>query len=338
MTVRSSVVGLGMVVGLVGGVAEWAAAQQQDVPRPAAVILKAPQTPIVRRLAASDAIQTEWLGLALEPLSDVLADQLGLKTGMVVDFLAADGPAQKAGLRKNDILLEANGTPIKALSDLLQVVAVAAAEKKPVGLAVLRGGKPLEITVTPEPRPAAVTVERGPVSGQAGEGPVVIMDQPRVQVNPGVIMGRGEIKTLGTFSLPGGYEGEIGNAAGRPGEIVVRRKQDGKEERTWKTTPDKLDVLPEEVRSFLREVLAQLAARPPWIMAVPRATLSQAPTGERYVVPQAPPVQAPTIVTRARTGGLSEAETAAAIAELKKSIDELRAEIARLAARGAGKD
>ena len=337
MTVRSSVVGLGMVVGLVGGVAEWAAAQEQGVPRPAAVILKAPQTPIVRRLAASDAIQTEWLGLALEPLSDVLADQLGLKTGMVVDFLAADGPAQKAGLRKNDILLEANGTPIKALSDLLQVVAVAAAEKKPVGLAVLRGGKPLEITVTPEPRPAAVTVKRGSVSGQAGEGPAVMV-QPMVQANPGVIMGRGEIKTLGTFSLPGGYEVEIGNAAGRPGEIVVRRKQDGKEERTWKTTPDKLDVLPEEVRSVLKEVLAQVAARPPRIMAVPRGTLSQAPTVERYVVPQAPPVQAPTIVTRERAGGLSEAETAAAIAELKKSIDELRAEIARLAARGAGKD
>jgi membrane-associated protease RseP (regulator of RpoE activity) len=333
MTVRSSVVGLGTVLGLVGGVAEWAAAQEQGVPqRPAAVILKAPQTPIVRRLAASDAIQTEWLGLALEPLSDVLADQLGLKTGMVVDFLAADGPAQKSGLRKNDILLEANGTPIKALSDLLQVVAVAAAEKKPVGLVVLRGGKPLEITVTPEPRPVAVTV----ISGQAGEGPAVIMAQPMVQANPGVIMGRGEIKTLGTFSLPGGYEVEIGNAAGRPGEIVVRRKQDGKEERTWKTTPDKLDVLPEEVRSVLREVLALVAARPPRIMAVPRGTLSQAPTIERHVTPQVP--QAPTIVTRERTGGLSEAETAAAIAELKKSIDELRAEIARLAARGAGKD
>jgi membrane-associated protease RseP (regulator of RpoE activity) len=241
MTVRSSVVGLGTVLGLVGGVAEWAAAQEQGLPqRPAAVILKAPQTPIVRRLAASDAIQTEWLGLALEPLSEVLAAQLGLKTGMVVDFLAADGPAQKAGLRKHDILLEANGTPIQAMSDLLQVVAVAAAEKKPVGLAVLRGGKPLEITVTPEPRPVAVTVI-GESGGPAGEGqPLTVQSQAVFQANPGVIVG--------------------------------------------------------------------------------------------------PRVQAPTIVTRERTGGLSEAETAAAIAELKKSIDELRAEIAKLAARGAAKD
>jgi membrane-associated protease RseP (regulator of RpoE activity) len=231
-----------MVVGLVGGVAEWAAAQEQGRPRPAAVIIKAPQTPtVVRPLAAADVVPTEWLGLALEPLSEVLAAQLGLKTGMVVDFLAADGPAQKAGLRKHDILLEANGTPIQAMSDLLQVVAVAAAEKKPVGLAVLRGGKPLEITVTPEPRPVAVTVIREPVSEQAGEGPAVMVQPKAVfRASPGVIVG--------------------------------------------------------------------------------------------------PLVQAPTIVTRERTGGLSEAETAAAIAELKKSIDELRAEIARLAARGAGKD
>ena len=241
MTVRSSVVGLGMVVGLVGGVAEWAAAQEQGRPRPAAVIIKAPQMPtVVRPLAAADVVPTEWLGLALEPLSEVLAAQLGLKTGMVVDFLAADGPAQKAGLRKHDILLEANGTPIQAMSDLLQVVAVAAAEKKPVGLAVLRGGKPLEITVTPEPRPVAVTVI-GESGGPAGEGqPLTVQSQAVFRASPGVIVG--------------------------------------------------------------------------------------------------PLVQAPTIVTRERTGGLSEAETAAAIAELKKSIDELRAEIARLAARGAGKD
>lgn len=323
MTVRSSVVGLGMVVGLVGGLAEWAAAQEQGRPRPAAVIIKAPQTPtVVRPLAAADVVPTEWLGLALEPLSEVLAAQLGLKTGMVVDVLAADGPAQKAGLRKNDILLEANGTPIQAMSDLLPVVAVAAAEKKPVGLAVLRGGKPLEITVTPEPRPVAVTVIREPVSEQAGEGPAVMVQPKAVfQAPPGVIM-RWEIRALGTFSLPGGYEVEIVNDAGLPGEIVVRKKQDGKEERTWRMRPSELGMLPNEVRSVVIEVIRQMCDRPPRIVAVPRGELSQAPT----------------IVTRERTGGLSEAETAAAIAELKKSIDELRAEIAKLAARGAGKD
>ena len=254
---------------------------------------------------------------------------MGLKQGMVVDFVAADGPASKAGLQKHDILLAANGTPIKALSDLLLQV-VAAAGRKPVRLAVLRAGKPLEITVQPAPRPAEKPAVVAAPDGPAAGVPLAGVGERQFRVHPGVTghqfvpgaPGEGLIKTLGTFSLPGGYQVEIANAAGRPGEIVVRKKQEGRGEQVWKTTPDRLDVLPEEVRPVLGTVLAQIAARPPRIVAVPRAPLAQAPADD----------------ARAGAHGTSEAETAVAVVELKKAIDELRAEIARLAARGAGQD
>ncbi len=103
---------------------------------------------------------------------------------------------------------------------------------------------------------------------------------------------------------------------------MVRKKQEGQEEQVWKTTPDKLDVLPEEVRPMLTALLAEMAARPPRIVAVPRAPQSLVPNDD----------------AREGARGTNEAETAVTIAELKKAIDELRAEIARLAARGAGKD
>jgi membrane-associated protease RseP (regulator of RpoE activity) len=327
MNGRRGVVSMGLVAGLVCGVHGWAAAQEPRVPqRPAAVIIKRAEPAVGGDAAAAAELPAEWLGLALEPLSDVLAAQMGLEKGMVVDFVAADGPARKAGLQKHDILLEANGTPIKTWSDLLR--AVAAAGRKPVVLAVLRAGKPLEITVAPEPRPAERPVVIAGPDGLAAGVPPAGAGERTFRVNPGVTVNRfafgpeGAIKTLGTFSLPGGYEGEIANAAGRPGEIVVRKKQEGREEQVWKTTPDKLDVLPEEVRPVLATVLAQIAARPPRIVAVPRAPQSLVPTDD----------------ARAGARGTTEPETAVAIAELKKAIDELRAEIARLAVRGAGKD
>jgi len=315
MNDRSGVVSLALVVGLIGGVHEWAAAQE-PAPQP----------------AAAAELPAQWLGLALQPLPDVLTAQLGLEKGLVVEFVAADGPAREAGLQKHDILLEANGAPIKASSDLLR--AVVASGRKPAVLAVLRAGKPLEITVTPEPRPAEGTVLSLVPSRQATvvvdfmKGPLAGADERTFRVNPGVTLMNstisgvkgGEMKTLVSFSLPGGYQVEIANAAGRPGEIVVRKKQEGQAEQVWKTTPDKLDVLPEEVRPTLTSLLAQIAARPPRVVAVPRAPQSLVPADD----------------ARAAARSTNEAETAVTIAELKKAVDELRAEIARLAARGVG--
>ncbi len=336
MSGRRGVVSLAMVAGLVGGVHGWAVAQEPSVPqRPAAVIMTPSQaTAVVRDPAAAAEVPGQWLGLALEPLPGVLAAQMGLEKGMVVESVSADGPARKAGLQKHDILLEANGTPIKASSDLLR--AVVAAGRKPVVLAVLRAGKPLEIPVAPEPRPVGGTVLSLGPSRQATvvvdfmKRPLAGAGERTFRVNPGVTLMNskisgvegGEIKTLGTFSLPGGYQVEIANAAGRPGEIVVRKKQEGQAEQVWKTTPDKLDVLPEEVRPMLGKVLAEIAARPPRVVAVPRAPQSLISTDD-----------AP-----AAARSTNEPETAVTIAELKKAVDELRAEIARLAARGAGKE
>lgn len=325
MNGRRGGVSLAMVAGLVGGVHGWVAAQEQGVPqRPTAA---------VRDPAAAAELPAQWFGLALEPLPGVLAAQMGLEKGMVVESVAADGPAGKAGLQKHDILLEANGAPIKASCDLLR--AVVATGRKPVVLAVLRAGKSLEITVAPEPRPAGGTVLSLGPSRQATvvvdfmKGPLAGAGERTFRVNPGVTLMNsriggvegGDIKTLG-FSLPDGYRVEIANAAGRPGEIVVRKKQEGQGEQVWKTTPDKLDVLPEEVRPMLGKLLADIAGRPSRVVAVTRAPQSLIPADD----------------AQAAARGTTEPETAVTIAELKKAVDELRAEIARLAARGAGKD
>src|SRR5215472_15445746 len=52
--------------------------------------------------------EVAWLGVATEEASDALSSQLGLEPGdgLVVSFIEPDSPAAKAGLQKNDVLVE----------------------------------------------------------------------------------------------------------------------------------------------------------------------------------------------------------------------------------------
>lgn len=102
----------------------------------------------------------EALGATLEPAADSLRAQLGIPKdqGVVVAMLADDGPAARAGLMQNDILLSLAGKPLAQADDLPKQLK--AAGESPVRLEVLRAGKPLSLKVRPVYR---VTL------GEAGE-------------------------------------------------------------------------------------------------------------------------------------------------------------------------
>ncbi|HEY5914298.1 MAG TPA: PDZ domain-containing protein [Verrucomicrobiae bacterium] len=55
--------------------------------------------------------QVSWLGIATEETSEALASQLGLNEGegLLVTYIAHESPAAKAGLQKNDVLVELDG-------------------------------------------------------------------------------------------------------------------------------------------------------------------------------------------------------------------------------------
>jgi serine protease Do len=60
------------------------------------------------------------LGLAVQPLTPALAEQLGVrdKTGLAVAGVRDGSPAGEAGLRAGDVIVEANGKPVKTVDDL----------------------------------------------------------------------------------------------------------------------------------------------------------------------------------------------------------------------------
>jgi len=94
-----------------------------------------------------------FLGVQVETLtSEALKYQLGIDGGLMVLEVLEGSPAERAGLRRNDLILAIDGKPIKSVSDMLEVF-----EKAKPGqvmkFTVLQEGKKRELTATLGKRP-----------------------------------------------------------------------------------------------------------------------------------------------------------------------------------------
>lgn len=78
-------------------------------------------------------VRRGYIGVQIAPLTDEFAKELGLKSkaGALIGKTLPDGPAFKAGLREQDIILEAGGQQVNNYRDLVDVVS-----KTPVGKAI----------------------------------------------------------------------------------------------------------------------------------------------------------------------------------------------------------
>jgi len=93
--------------------------------------------------------EVAWLGLSTEEASEALASQLGLSSGegLVVNYVAPDSPAAKAGFRKNDVLVELDDQLLVHPAQFRKLVQMHK-EGDTVRLAIYRGGKKQSISVT----------------------------------------------------------------------------------------------------------------------------------------------------------------------------------------------
>ena len=87
--------------------------------------------------------------MRLAPVPRPLNEQLDLKgEGMVIVRVEPDSPAVKAGFKENDVLLSAGEKSIKSPNDLID--AVSKSDGKELTLKLIRGGKPMTISATPD--------------------------------------------------------------------------------------------------------------------------------------------------------------------------------------------
>ena len=126
---------------------------------------------IVADLMDDGKVERAWLGVAIQQLSDDMADSLGIgeRDGAIVAQVMAESPAAAAGLIAGDVIVAVNDVAVKQLRDLTRTIA-----RLDVGatamLKVWRDGETLTIeAIVGEPAEAEAEVADVPAEGDALE-------------------------------------------------------------------------------------------------------------------------------------------------------------------------
>ena len=103
---------------------------------------------VVPQLAAKGLVEWGWLGVSIAEITDDDLGRLKLTEakGVLIRGVMAGEPAEKGGLKPNDVLMSIDGTPLDTPRDLQRVVSGAPVGKK-VRVSLLRDGKPNEVEV-----------------------------------------------------------------------------------------------------------------------------------------------------------------------------------------------
>jgi serine protease Do len=97
---------------------------------------------IIPQLRDEGHVTRGWLGVTVQALNKELADSFGLDhpRGALVNEVVADSPADQAGLKRGDIILEYDGKQVDEMNDLPRLVAATPVDET-VRVKVFRDGK-----------------------------------------------------------------------------------------------------------------------------------------------------------------------------------------------------
>ena len=106
---------------------------------------------IIATLMAEGRVRRAYLGVAgtPAPLPPPVAARLDQKTGMRIEHVVTEGPADKAGLRPLDLLISANGEAVTNAQSLQRLM-LGNAIGQPLALTVLRSEALVDVIATPE--------------------------------------------------------------------------------------------------------------------------------------------------------------------------------------------
>jgi serine protease Do len=97
---------------------------------------------VLPQLRASGHVTRGWLGVVIQRITPELAEHLDLKDehGALVSKVVPGGPADKAGIKRYDVIVGFDGQKIDEMNDLPRIVAATPIDKK-VKVEVLRDGE-----------------------------------------------------------------------------------------------------------------------------------------------------------------------------------------------------
>jgi serine protease Do len=110
---------------------------------------------IMAQLIEKGRVVRGWMGVEIRPLDDILARQFGVSdtNGVIVNNVLPDSPAEKAGLRRGDVIREFNGQKITTQESLVDIVSRTPPKTK-TRVGILREGRAMELTLLTGELPA----------------------------------------------------------------------------------------------------------------------------------------------------------------------------------------
>jgi serine protease Do len=110
------------------------------------------------QLVANGKVHRSYLGVGVQQIDSLLADRLGVKPreGVAVTQVYPSTPAERAGLKTGDVILDFAGLKVQSPRDL-QFAVERATQGRKHAATVLRGKQTLNIELVPEEMPAEVS-------------------------------------------------------------------------------------------------------------------------------------------------------------------------------------
>ena len=123
-----------------------------------------------------------WLGVQIQDINDAMRGSLGLgeRKGVLISDVFKGQPADKAGVKRGDVVLSIDGKQVTNSNELRNTVAaISPGEKAP--MVVFRGGKEITLTVKLIERNEGAIGKLSPGSGAEGQGSVDSIKQWGIQ-------------------------------------------------------------------------------------------------------------------------------------------------------------
>jgi serine protease Do len=124
---------------------------------------------LLPQLRGKGKVTRGYLGVLIQKVTPEIAESLGMDKahGALVANISKDGPAEKAGVKVGDVIIEFDGKEIKDSGDLPIIVARTAVERK-VRMKVLRDKKEQQLSVTVGELKDEEVVASAPEKGELG--------------------------------------------------------------------------------------------------------------------------------------------------------------------------
>ena len=191
---------------------------------------------VVQQLKDSGAVTRGWIGVEIQPVTQDIADSMGLKSagGALVAEAQSGSPAAKAGVKSGDVITAVNGETVEDPHELARKIA-ALAPNRTVTLAIIRNGSPMTLDVTLAAMPVDKTASNE--TGGSDEKGASALAKLGLTLKPGADgVTVADVDPDSAAADKGIKQGDVilevgGKAVSRPSEVasaINRARSDGK--------------------------------------------------------------------------------------------------------------